>query len=705
MQTLHFTVDSALLKELGEHLVGKPYIALAELVKNGYDADAFRVTIELDPDQDRIVVTDTGHGMDLEEFKRFWMRIGSTHKKEQRISRKLHRSMTGSKGIGRLAVQYLAAELTLFTTSEHDLKSQLMAHVKWEEAVRSGELTSATVEYEITTKPNGFEQGTRIVLSGLRQKWGVEEIEGLAREIWWLRPPFRNPLSVPGESKQAFDIEFSSHNERFESVFDRQVKAVLELWHARIIGKNDSGKVSLALQYAGEEPITLTHFVHDSDLKDGEWEIRIYQWQYKQRFGIKVQDARVYFKNFGGVHVYDGGFHLPFYGDPRNDWLRIELDHSHRLTLSALLPKEMQVDLGMQFLPTLTRIFGVVNVSTSQEPELKILITRDRLQENKALDDLRSMVRFGLDWYAMETKRRSLKYLKSVTEVEPVKFQKVEDVLVAHESEIPKEVYEDLRKGIEEATSSVEAETERTAKQVGLIGPLATAGISTLAYQHELRRQFQDIEEIVERIGNIKTENEELKKTLNELKEDLSLWVQRVKSTSAMFAYFADGENLRMRERFPARKVLEETKAQISVLARGIPIEVVNVDENLLLPKASLVEWAAIFQNVFTNAFNALVDSDKKLIKVSSKVNDRDREILIQDTGSGVNLKTAGTLFEPFERRITISPERRALGYGGMGLGLTIVRLVANNIGCRVAFVEPEEGFSTAFCLSWRESE
>lgn len=35
-----FTVDAVLLKELGERLVGKPHIALAELVKNAYDADA-----------------------------------------------------------------------------------------------------------------------------------------------------------------------------------------------------------------------------------------------------------------------------------------------------------------------------------------------------------------------------------------------------------------------------------------------------------------------------------------------------------------------------------------------------------------------------------------------------------------------------------------------------------------------------------------
>ncbi len=34
---------------------------------------------------------------------------------------------------------------------------------------------------------------------------------------------------------------------------------------------------------------------------------------------------------------------------------------------------------------------------------------------------------------------------------------------------------------------------------------------------------------------------------------------------------------------------------------------------------------------------------------------------------------------------------------------LTIVRLLANNIGCKVEFVEPTKGFKTAFSISWKE--
>jgi signal transduction histidine kinase len=142
----------------------------------------------------------------------------------------------------------------------------------------------------------------------------------------------------------------------------------------------------------------------------------------------------------------------------------------------------------------------------------------------------------------------------------------------------------------------------------------------------------------------------------------------------------------------------------VRYLARGIEVDTVEINEQLYLPEASLAEWSAIFQNVFTNAFNAMLDVDKRLLQVRSRVEGTSREILVQDTGSGVELRDAEKLFEPFKRELETSPERRSLGYGGTGLGLTIVRLLAERIGCRVSFVEPDEGFSTAFSLKWRES-
>ena len=106
---------------------------------------------------------------------------------------------------------------------------------------------------------------------------------------------------------------------------------------------------------------------------------------------------------------------------------------------------------------------------------------------------------------------------------------------------------------------------------------------------------------------------------------------------------------------------------------------------------------------MFTNAFNALIDADVKMIDVSSRSNAFESQIVVQNTGVPIDLDEAEDFFEPFVRKINISPQRQALGYGGTGLGLTIVRMIANNLGCTVGFVIPEEGFNTAFVLKWRE--
>ena len=130
------------MRELGERLVGKPHIALAELIKNSYDADATQVTVKFSPDEDCIEVNDNGHGMTFQEFKNFWMRIGTTHKKDRK-SKHLARELTGSKGVGRLAVQFLAHDLTIRTVPKDNKHQTLEATINWEKAIEAGELTKS----------------------------------------------------------------------------------------------------------------------------------------------------------------------------------------------------------------------------------------------------------------------------------------------------------------------------------------------------------------------------------------------------------------------------------------------------------------------------------------------------------------------------------------------------------------------------------
>ena len=60
---LSFDVDAALLVELGERLVARRSVALAELIKNAYDADATLVKVSFQNvkgNHGEIVVADNG---------------------------------------------------------------------------------------------------------------------------------------------------------------------------------------------------------------------------------------------------------------------------------------------------------------------------------------------------------------------------------------------------------------------------------------------------------------------------------------------------------------------------------------------------------------------------------------------------------------------------------------------------------------------
>ena len=515
MPALQFTVDSALLRELGERLVGKPHIALAELIKNSYDADATRVEVRFE--DDKIVVTDNGHGMNFQEFKDFWMRIGTPHKQAEGRSRKFKRPVTGSKGVGRLAVQFLGRELEVRTVSDADTRSELVSTVDWEQAVRAGELTKAEAQYEklqrVTTFTNDAEHGTTIAISRLNHEWTPDEFKALAQNIWWLQPPFSKDKPSSTEPNTAFEVEVKSANRNVVEEFDRQMRAYLDIWHARLVGrltgppkgKDGNGIVSLSLEFADGTSVSQQYEIPDCKLRVAEFEVRVFHLKYKQPSGIRVDEIREYLNRFGGVHVYDSGFHLPYYG-PDTDWLKIEIDHSHRLSRSKLLPEKLQVLEGMNFLPTQSRLLGVVRVNTSQERDialradptkteyLQIQVTRDRLTDNKAFDNLRDAVRWALDFYAMQEAIRAAKVADLKRDVEPVsiKIDRIEDVIERHKADLPKPVLLTLRKQVREAVQASEAETEALTRRTGLLGALATAGISAVAFEHEVTKQFHE---------------------------------------------------------------------------------------------------------------------------------------------------------------------------------------------------------------------
>ena len=701
---LTFTVDSRLLEELGERLVGRPSMALAELVKNAYDADAETVHLTIERSESgRILIEDNGHGMTTEEFKRYWMRVGSQHKRDQKRSRRFLRPFTGSKGIGRIATQMLSKSLRIISVTGATPTRRLLAHLEWATAINTGDLVNVVVRIteEELRKPQ--DHGTTIVLEGLHDEWSEAQLRDLATEIWQLQPPFGRLVDDADDAGSDFEVRLSGVEESLEAAFRDQMSGVLGLWMARAVGEVSEGKFAMSLQFRGEEPTRFAPGANKISVNQAHFELRFYELAGRQPRGIRVKDARDYLTRFGGVHIYDTGFRLPFYGEKDNDWLLISYDMSRRVTLSELLPAEItQIRRMMLSLPQWNQVLGAVEINTAVEPGLEVTITRDRLVDTDAFRELQNLVRQAIHWYANEKARRRLADEVAVgpppVTIRSLDFHKALDRARPH---LSAEVAGDLEDAYRQSVAASGRVTEEAEGRAAALGAFATAGIAAMGYQHELGRQLLLLEHVADILPEAASDDAEVRSRLVELQSDLRQIMKRTREIGVLFSHLVDRENMEEVRTFAAKRTVESIVRQVSSIQPGVTFDLSRIAPKLRLPPAAYAEWVSIFQNALFNSLNALVDSDERVIMVRSEDKGKRRRILIEDTGSGIDLEDSETLFEPFKRRATISRERRELGFGGSGLGLTIMRIIAGSRGVRVGFESPSAGFATRLVMDW----
>lgn len=769
-----FTVDARLLQELGERLVGRPHIALAELIKNAYDADATVVDIRFDADS--IQVSDNGHGMSEGTFVARWMRIGTTQKAREHLSPGFRRPLTGSKGVGRLAAQLLASDLEIVSTALTNprdiagsegatLAPGIEASIRWSDAILQRDLTSVTVDFDDAPASQRYadnsSHGTCIRLGGLLADWGADEFRGLAQEIWALQPPFEEA------GAREFEVRLTTPLPDVQESFDRQMSALLDIASATLTGRmlptgergpSNAERIVLdlsdrkddqdgELDSKGEPPGTQREVearrppdptrnleltldlvgyprrsyvieIPNCQIDDFDFEVRIFDLVHRQPLGIRVGEAREYLSTFGGVHLYDNGFRLPYYG-PDNDWLRLELDHARRLSRSRLLPPDLQISNAMQDLPSNKRVFGAANISTSHEQRaaqeanrdsakaLAIQISRDRLADNLAFKQVARTVRLGIDLYAIaraQSKvRRVLERPRPARQSASTAVNRAAHVVESLRDDLPSASYEALRETIDVVADELKARDSEARAYASLLGSLATAGMTSLAYEHEVAAQRGQIDEVARNLDSIaRRTSRSVAAELGLLASTLQEWGQRSERIRALFRPLLEEENRTEIGRYRARAIVEDVSEILSVLARRTRVDCGGVDKALLLPPATYTAWSAVVQNILVNAYRATLESRPGRVLVDGGGSDGAGFLRFQDNGhGGVDLKRADRLFLPFERSGAVTERAAALGLGGSGLGLTIVRMITDEVGCRVGFEEPDPGWSTAIRISW----
>ncbi len=199
---LHFKISSALKRVIGRDLITDEFVAIFELVKNGFDARATRVDIVLD--DGHFYIVDNGKGMSLQDITEKWLFVAYSAKRdgsEDFDYRDLignGRSFAGSKGVGRFSCDRLGRVLRMQTRRGRSASNVEVVTVDWDsfEENAKQEFVAVPLEHETTEDfilPDSVDallSGTVLEISGLRESWDRPKLLKLRTALAKLINPF-----------------------------------------------------------------------------------------------------------------------------------------------------------------------------------------------------------------------------------------------------------------------------------------------------------------------------------------------------------------------------------------------------------------------------------------------------------------------------------------------------------------------------------
>lgn len=198
-----FAIDARTIFQLGKEAIENELLAISELVKNAYDADASECTVDFMMYKKRneentasahtIYIKDTGHGMSLDDLKKNWLRIGTMNKLNDKFTPKGRRKI-GEKGIGRLALNRLGNLVNIYSHKKGSQPVRLTINFeKFKNGLNLGEIPIYLEELPVDNpKISNDYFGTIIEIKELLDSWNEDKIIELENKTITLQNPFAN---------------------------------------------------------------------------------------------------------------------------------------------------------------------------------------------------------------------------------------------------------------------------------------------------------------------------------------------------------------------------------------------------------------------------------------------------------------------------------------------------------------------------------
>lgn len=702
---LRFGVDARHIRQLGRELVADRLTAISELIKNAYDADATEVTLSFHDAAGAggtFTVTDNGTGMSLGDVERGWMRISTDVKEASPLSEKYSRPRAGRKGIGRFAAETLGRRLVLSSLGA-TARERVVLTFDWESKYRAGvDLHDVANEYSLEAVPPDTPSGTALTIEDLYDAWGENDLKPLADHILLLQPPF--PIETRSKEETAADPGFHVR----VLLDDRELRSPATLAGftdaatAEISGNVDntgrgvwtvkSDRLSFADKVPVEERFSLT----------GPFVFRAFYFVFaRDALGdLATSTARRMGNEYGGIRLYRDGLRILPYGDPRDDWLDLDLQYRRRST-RTLFP------LGT------INFFGQVAITRADNDLLVDTASREGLVENPAFGQLSRFVRRGLIWgagriaaaRASETPkprgdRMPRRYLLTTARTQA---DEAIELLRRGEGDRAQEVLATaLKQTLVEAEQAEREEGQRQAdlvEELDLLRILASLGTAIAVFGHEIRANLNiargalsDVEASVQHRDRPSSADAlhmaaDAIDHLDEIGDYIDVYVSRARR--------------REREAQPVHEVIRQFLEAFDHLLNRREIAIAFDVSPLGLRTRPMArsQFEAILFNFLSNSIKALDREglENRKIRVDGLLVDGDAVVRFQDSGVGIEPGMAERIFDAFFTTSQSGDE--TLGVG-TGLGLKIVRDIALAQGGSVAVAEADVGFET--CLELR---
>lgn len=380
-QTFYFSTAARITKLLGSESVANPIIALLELIKNAYDADATEVKIifeNLRLGTGKIKVIDNGIGMDASDIQRKWMRAATDDKERQPVSKKGRRKI-GEKGIGRFATQRLAKKLTLISKPE-DKTDGCCLMVNWADFEKPNADFEKVENKCYPFKKKKGEHGLEIHLDDLNEKWDSESIKKFRQDVALIIPP---SSQSPDFKVRVISDEFKEASGDIKSRFLKDADFVFS-------GKLEKdGTVNYKLK-----TINGREYKESDTLKEftcGPLEFVLYFFYLGETPYLiapehprNYQARRCILEDFGGIKLYRDNFRVKPFGDKDNDWLGLDQE---RINNPGVYPGRSQM-------------FGYVKINKDKNPQIVDITTREGIVSNTAFQDMTKFIKGSLKFFS-----------------------------------------------------------------------------------------------------------------------------------------------------------------------------------------------------------------------------------------------------------------------------------------------------------------